>query len=196
MMGMIDLNTTEEDEITPPTSDQSSSTSASALSASNINMCASGSGSVCMELWHACAGTLISLPKRGSLVVYFPQGHLEQLPDLPLSSYDVPPHIFCRVVDVQLHAEEATDEVMLSFPWFLRVSTLSRSWQKKKMRGRVKRRKLKLLSSRHSHHIICFARPSLLLILALMGASLSLVGLLRTASLPWIILNRGLHRNL
>ena len=37
--------------------------------------------SVCPELWHACAGPLISLPPKGSPVVYFPQGHLEQIAD-------------------------------------------------------------------------------------------------------------------
>jgi len=31
------------------------------------------------ELWHACAGPLVSLPPAGSLVVYFPQGHSEQV---------------------------------------------------------------------------------------------------------------------
>lgn len=41
------------------------------------------------ELWHACAGPLVSLPPVGSLVVYFPQGHSEQVchffsPFLPL----------------------------------------------------------------------------------------------------------------
>ncbi|KAH9603799.1 hypothetical protein KSS87_000577 [Heliosperma pusillum] len=30
------------------------------------------------ELWHACAGPLVSLPTLGSRVVYFPQGHSEQ----------------------------------------------------------------------------------------------------------------------
>ncbi|KAG5068338.1 hypothetical protein JHK85_000715 [Glycine max] len=30
------------------------------------------------ELWHACAGPLVSLPQVGSLVFYFPQGHSEQ----------------------------------------------------------------------------------------------------------------------
>ncbi|KAK8354114.1 hypothetical protein V6Z12_A05G200600 [Gossypium hirsutum] len=30
------------------------------------------------ELWHACAGPLVSLPQVGSLVYYFPQGHSEQ----------------------------------------------------------------------------------------------------------------------
>jgi hypothetical protein len=31
------------------------------------------------ELWHACAGPLVSLPTAGSRVVYFPQGHSEQV---------------------------------------------------------------------------------------------------------------------
>lgn len=31
------------------------------------------------ELWHACAGPLVSLPTIGSRVVYFPQGHSEQV---------------------------------------------------------------------------------------------------------------------
>ncbi|CAL9082304.1 unnamed protein product, partial [Musa acuminata var. zebrina] len=31
------------------------------------------------ELWHACAGPLVSLPQPGSLVYYFPQGHIEQV---------------------------------------------------------------------------------------------------------------------
>ncbi|KAF5200702.1 Auxin response factor, partial [Thalictrum thalictroides] len=31
------------------------------------------------ELWHACAGPLVSLPSVGSHVVYFPQGHSEQI---------------------------------------------------------------------------------------------------------------------
>ena len=31
------------------------------------------------ELWHACAGPLVSLPLVGSRVVYFPQGHNEHV---------------------------------------------------------------------------------------------------------------------
>jgi hypothetical protein len=31
------------------------------------------------ELWHACAGPLVSLPTVGSRVLYFPQGHSEQV---------------------------------------------------------------------------------------------------------------------
>ncbi|KAL3522384.1 hypothetical protein ACH5RR_015218 [Cinchona calisaya] len=73
------------------------------------------SESVCMELWHACAGPLISLPKKGSRVVYFPQGHLEQhqLSDqlVSLSSTDLPAHVFCRVLDIKLNANATNDEV-------------------------------------------------------------------------------------
>ncbi|TYI23348.1 hypothetical protein ES332_A06G159200v1 [Gossypium tomentosum] len=107
MGGLIDLNSTEDDETPLSGSLSPSSSSASVLSAP-------GSGSsVCLELWHACAGPLISLPKRGNVVVYFPQGHLEQVSDFSgvAAAYDLPPHVFCLVVDVKLHAEGATDDV-------------------------------------------------------------------------------------
>eukprot|EP01018_Ginkgo_biloba_P015648 Gb_17830 [translate_table: standard] len=76
--------------------------------------------SICLELWHACAGPLISLPRKGSLVVYFPQGHMEQvttslkhqcLEQRQMRPYDLPPQIFCRVLNVNLHADQETDEV-------------------------------------------------------------------------------------
>ena len=31
------------------------------------------------ELWHACAGPLVTVPRKGELVFYFPQGHIEQV---------------------------------------------------------------------------------------------------------------------
>lgn len=31
------------------------------------------------ELWQACAGPLVNLPAAGTHVVYFPQGHSEQV---------------------------------------------------------------------------------------------------------------------
>lgn len=31
------------------------------------------------ELWHACAGPLVTLPREGERVYYFPQGHMEQV---------------------------------------------------------------------------------------------------------------------
>jgi hypothetical protein len=35
------------------------------------------------ELWHACAGPLVCLPTVGTRVVYFPQGHSEQVSQTP-----------------------------------------------------------------------------------------------------------------
>lgn len=31
------------------------------------------------ELWHACAGPLVTVPRVGERVFYFPQGHIEQV---------------------------------------------------------------------------------------------------------------------
>lgn len=108
MCGMIDLNTVNnEDEEASACGSPSSSAASGNLELAT----ASSQPSVSMELWHACAGPLISLPKKGSAVVYFPQGHLEHLPEHPAVAYDLPPHVFCRVVDVKLHADTASDEV-------------------------------------------------------------------------------------
>ncbi|CAH2040967.1 unnamed protein product [Thlaspi arvense] len=79
MGGLIDLNTVDDDEAAPSSFDSpsSSSSSSSAASASaspaasasgSLSLPSSSSSSVCLELWHACAGPLISLPKRGSVV--------------------------------------------------------------------------------------------------------------------------------
>ncbi|CAM8985883.1 unnamed protein product [Rhodiola kirilowii] len=127
---LIDLNAVgdvggrEDDEAAPSVATTLSSSAGSASSSSVSSGSASPlvastgllsggglSSSVCLELWHACAGRLISLPKRGSCVVYFPQGHLELLPECPSVAVNVPPHVFCRVVDVKLQAEVDTDEV-------------------------------------------------------------------------------------
>ncbi|KAI3670718.1 hypothetical protein L1987_87713 [Smallanthus sonchifolius] len=70
------------------------------------------------ELWHACAGPLASLPPAGSLVVYFPQGHSEQvaasmhkdtqnIPSYP----NLPSKLICMLHNVTLHADSETDEV-------------------------------------------------------------------------------------
>ncbi|KAG2712735.1 hypothetical protein I3760_04G139400 [Carya illinoinensis] len=70
------------------------------------------------ELWHACAGPLVSLPPVGSLVVYFPQGHSEQvaasmhqetnfIPNYP----NLPSKLICMLHNVTLHADLETDEV-------------------------------------------------------------------------------------
>ncbi|XWS28421.1 hypothetical protein CRYUN_Cryun25bG0067400 [Craigia yunnanensis] len=75
------------------------------------------SSSIYLELWHACAGPLTSLPKKGNVVVYFPQGHLEQVASaspfssLEMPTFDLPPQIFCKVLNVQHLANKENDEV-------------------------------------------------------------------------------------
>ncbi|XP_010934525.1 auxin response factor 11 [Elaeis guineensis] len=71
------------------------------------------------ELWHACAGPLVSLPQPGSLVYYFPQGHSEQvtastrkaanshIPNYP----NLPSQLMCQVHNVTLHADKDSDEI-------------------------------------------------------------------------------------
>ncbi|KAF4356871.1 hypothetical protein F8388_018551 [Cannabis sativa] len=70
------------------------------------------------ELWHACAGPLVTLPREGQRVYYFPQGHMEQLEasmhqglEQQMPSFNLPSKILCKVVNVQLRAEVETDEV-------------------------------------------------------------------------------------
>ncbi|XP_076920117.1 auxin response factor 19-like [Bidens hawaiensis] len=70
------------------------------------------------ELWHACAGPLVSLPPVGSLVVYFPQGHSEQVAasmhkdTQNIRSYpNLPSKLICMLHNVTLHADSETDEV-------------------------------------------------------------------------------------
>ncbi|KAF3448734.1 hypothetical protein FNV43_RR09447 [Rhamnella rubrinervis] len=70
------------------------------------------------ELWKACAGPLVDVPRPDERVFYFPQGHMEQLEAstnqelnqrIPL--FNLPSKILCRVLNVQLLAEQETDEV-------------------------------------------------------------------------------------
>lgn len=137
MGGLIDLNTVEEDDFVSAhleaaslsAGSSPSSSLCSSASASAVAPPLASSSSVCLELWHACAGPLISLPKKGSMVVYLPQGHLEQLSDFPAAAYDLPPHVFCRVLDVKLQAEAATDEV------YAQVSLVPDSESEQKMKG-------------------------------------------------------------
>ncbi|KAI3915176.1 hypothetical protein MKW92_047421 [Papaver armeniacum] len=70
------------------------------------------------ELWHACAGPLVSLPPVGSLVVYFPQGHSEQVAASMQKDTDsipgypsLPSKLICVLHNVTLHADAETDEV-------------------------------------------------------------------------------------
>ncbi|CAK9226054.1 unnamed protein product [Sphagnum troendelagicum] len=81
---------------------------------------APGNDELDSEFWHACAGPLISLPVVNSLVVYWPQGHLEQVANStpqassvlsPIPQYDLPPHILCRLTGITLMAHPDTDKV-------------------------------------------------------------------------------------
>lgn len=70
------------------------------------------------ELWHACAGPMVSLPPVGSLVVYFPQGHSEQVAaSMQKDTHNIPSYpnlpskLICMLHNVTLHADAETDEV-------------------------------------------------------------------------------------
>ncbi|KAJ6401111.1 hypothetical protein OIU84_016515 [Salix udensis] len=70
------------------------------------------------ELWHACAGPLVYVPRVGDKVFYFPQGHMEQVAarmnedcKMEMPIYDLPYKMLCKVVHVELKAEAGTDEV-------------------------------------------------------------------------------------
>ncbi|AQK47183.1 Auxin response factor 8 [Zea mays] len=71
------------------------------------------------ELWHACAGPLVCLPTVATRVVYFPQGHSEQVAastnkevDGHIPNYpNLPPQLICQLHDVTMHADVETDEV-------------------------------------------------------------------------------------
>lgn len=70
------------------------------------------------ELWKACAGPLVEIPREGERVYYFPQGHMEQLEastneelNQKIHMFNLPSKILCRVIDIVLMAEKETDEV-------------------------------------------------------------------------------------
>ncbi|MBA0589731.1 hypothetical protein Gorai_018466, partial [Gossypium raimondii] len=70
------------------------------------------------ELWKLCAGPLVEVPRVHERVFYFPQGHMEQLEastNQELSNqtplFNLPSKILCRVLHVELLAEQETDEV-------------------------------------------------------------------------------------
>ncbi|GAY39327.1 hypothetical protein CUMW_043510 [Citrus unshiu] len=84
----------------------------------SLSQPSSNSDDLYRELWKACAGPLVDVPKQGERVYYFPQGHMEQLEAstnqelnqrIPL--FRLPSKILCRVVNIHLMAEQETDEV-------------------------------------------------------------------------------------
>jgi len=82
--------------------------------------CGGGAGEDALfsELWSACAGPLVTVPKVGDKVFYFPQGHIEQVEastnqvaEQRMQLYNLPCKILCEVMNVELKAESDTDEV-------------------------------------------------------------------------------------
>lgn len=75
------------------------------------------------ELWHACAGPLVSLPPVGSRVVYFPQGHTEQVAastqkeaDAHIPNYpNLPSRLVCLLDNVTLHVYPL---IHTTFAWY------------------------------------------------------------------------------
>ncbi|XP_076910462.1 auxin response factor 4-like [Bidens hawaiensis] len=95
------------------------SSSLPASSNSTLKSSKDSKASICMELWHACAGPLTTLPNKENVVVYFSQGHLEQIASQSciqfslneIHTFGLDPQIFCKVVDVQLLANKENDEI-------------------------------------------------------------------------------------
>ncbi|XWS75314.1 hypothetical protein CRYUN_Cryun01aG0075900 [Craigia yunnanensis] len=91
------------------------------LSASGLGQQAHDGENKCLnsELWHACAGPLVCLPTVGSRVVYFPQGHSEQVAattnmevDTHMPNYpNLPPQLICQLHNVTMHADFESGEV-------------------------------------------------------------------------------------
>ncbi|THU57602.1 hypothetical protein C4D60_Mb03t05240 [Musa balbisiana] len=92
---------------------------AAAHGAAAPNPCEGERKTINPELWYACAGPLVTVPPVGSLVVYFPQGHSEQVAasmqtdiDAHIPNYpNLPSKLICLLHNVTLHADPETDEV-------------------------------------------------------------------------------------
>ncbi|KAG6533051.1 hypothetical protein ZIOFF_006912 [Zingiber officinale] len=92
---------------------------ANAVATENLNLCERQTREINQELWYACAGPLVWLPPVGSLAVYFPQGHSEQVAtsmakdiDTHVPNYpNLPSKLICLLRNVTLHADSDTDEV-------------------------------------------------------------------------------------
>ncbi|CAO2813383.1 unnamed protein product [Amaranthus hypochondriacus] len=70
------------------------------------------------ELWEACAGVHIHIPKLDSLVYYFPRDHIEHSSSSPNEYILLSRHYgsrLCRVTNVSFHADSQTDQVFVKF---------------------------------------------------------------------------------
>ncbi|WOK91511.1 auxin response factor 15-like isoform X1 [Canna indica] len=158
----IDLNTIEEEEEEEP---EHPTPQAAPVIPSPAVEDVFQSASVCLELWHACAGPRIWLPKKGSLVVYLPQGHLDHLGICGggdgsggrggICSYDVPPHVFCRVVDIKLHADVATDEVYAQLSLVAESEDFERRLKKGEVEGDEEEEDLECINRASIPHMFC-----------------------------------------
>ncbi|XP_059663799.1 auxin response factor 2B-like [Cornus florida] len=74
------------------------------------------------KLWHICGGPMVNVPSAGDRVFYFAQGHIQQVEaytntntnqfgETKMPTYNLPPKILCKVVNVHLKADASTDEV-------------------------------------------------------------------------------------
>ncbi|XP_071676933.1 auxin response factor 4-like, partial [Lolium perenne] len=75
------------------------------------------------ELWHACAGPLVTVPRVGDLVFYFPQGRIEQVEASmnqvagnQMRLYDLPSKLLCRFINVELKVPAHTLTLFPQFP--------------------------------------------------------------------------------
>ena len=62
------------------------------------------------QLWHACAGGMVSTPALNSLVYYFPQGHAKQA-HAAVDLGSCPPFILCKVCTIDYKTGAETDDV-------------------------------------------------------------------------------------
>ncbi|KAB1215442.1 Auxin response factor 9 [Morella rubra] len=88
------------------------------FSQSNVSAEGCGRDELYAELWKACAGPLVDVPRVNERVYYFPQGHMEQLEastnqelNQRIPVFQLPSKILCHVIHVELLAEQETDEV-------------------------------------------------------------------------------------
>ncbi|XP_058201208.1 auxin response factor 3 isoform X1 [Rhododendron vialii] len=151
MCGLIDLNAAHDGD---ETASFDSTSPSSSVAAAGLAI-GSSSSHVCLELWHACAGPLISLPKKGSVVVYFPQGHLERVSESPAAAYDLPPHVFCRVLDVKLHAEAATDDVYAQVSLIPDMQQIEQKWRKGEIDAESEEDDIESVAKSTTPHMFC-----------------------------------------
>ncbi|CAA7396505.1 unnamed protein product [Spirodela intermedia] len=64
---------------------------------SSVELLGATGGVLYKELWHACAGPLVSVPREGERVYYFPQGHMEQVIGFSDAAEQETDEVFARI---------------------------------------------------------------------------------------------------